>query len=64
MTTIKHGKTLLKESKKFHSNKCGRYFGHSTLSYIFKNVTETTPSRVLENGTDMLCRNVRKKLPT
>jgi len=37
---------LLKKSQKLHSNKYGRYFGNSILSYIFKNITETIPSRV------------------
>jgi hypothetical protein len=63
MRTITKGKTLLKEPQKLHSKNYGRYFGYCTLSYIFKNVTRTTPSRVLKNGTDMLCRNVGKKLP-
>ena len=46
MRTIKHEKMLLKKSQKLHSNKYGRYFGNSILSYIFKNITETIPSRV------------------
>jgi hypothetical protein len=54
---------LLKESKKFYRKTYGCYLGYSILSYVFRNVTETKPSRVLENGTDMLCRNVGKKLP-
>jgi hypothetical protein len=63
MKTIKHGKMLLKESQKLHGNKYGSYFGYSALSQVFKNVTEITPSMVLENCTDILCRNFSKKLP-
>jgi len=63
MRTIKHRKMLLKESQKLHSNKYGRSFGYSILSHVFKNVTQTTTSRVLENCTNILCRDFGKKLP-